>query len=153
MIKRFRHKLRGTIVKQHDDITELPDYIPNEGLPYFYLPYWVVEGSPDWEQLAEPLFVTYDGVSIYDENTLLYSLYKNSYSKTESSLASIRRAHNLTNDSYWYFFSSSEARQKFIEGEQNKKTLTIGEVRKYLNDKQTYLYKDQLLANLIEIAK
>lgn len=69
-MKKFKHKLTGFIAEWNP---EGCNYILKEHrkLPE-QLPLWVVENSNDWQEVKEPMFISYDGVEMYKGNDVYF---------------------------------------------------------------------------------
>lgn len=95
-----------------------------------------------WKELPSPLFTTEDGVEIFDGGTLIWPTRKTKgladifpiYKNYCLPLSVLYRNSNTT-DSVWKWFSTNEARKKWID-EQYKPLLTTEDGNpKYLDEK------------------
>jgi len=141
-MKRYRNKKTGLIFEKNGYPPY--EYVCNEA--HVALPIWVVEDSCDWEEVKEVLFTTEDGVEITDPQATIYLVYPDSLRPTTLPLQVIFDAPSIPR----VCFSSIEARNKYVR--ENKKTLSIKDIENYLEDKSTYVFKEQLISDLKDIA-
>lgn len=110
----------------------------------------VESGGCDWQEIEEPIFVTKDEISIYDDNTILYWV-----DQKNLDTAGEGRVKNLTSslkDERWLFFSSKEVMDRYIW--ENKPVLSMKDVKDYIARKQTegkYGYFSTIIGDLSRI--
>jgi len=117
-MKRYKHKITGDIIER---LSYKQYYVVNYGQS---IPKRFVENSCDWEEIKEPIFVTEDGVDVFEGDSI-YTVSDN-FQLLYTSFA-------LKIDKTVRSFAEKENAEKYIEDNQKKFSLSdIREAIKYV---------------------
>lgn len=97
-----------------------------------------IEDWPDFfEEIKEPLFTTFDGVEIFEMNSLIYEVYKTNYPNSIR-LQDYERDESIdfSSDETYRYFSTLEAAKKWID--ENKPIYSKNQILNAIEKSKKY---------------
>jgi len=127
----YETTLTGFVIKD-DDLKFYYDKLPKNGNPCSFLGavglHKLINTTQPKEE-PKPLFVTEDGIGIYNVNTTVYKVHKTDFSLEFSNAAHIKN-NKTYNDKFYFVFSTKAAAEEYIL--MNKPCLSVNEINELM---------------------